>query len=73
MQEAPKERTVTKVTPSTLKGEPTLEKDILPLLFSQITAEWQEPKSIKNCCAEEDRWSSFLSDQTLFSFWSREL
>lgn len=39
MQEAPKERTVTKVTLSTLKGEPTLEKDILPLLFSQITAD----------------------------------
>ena len=39
MQEAPKERTVTKVTLSTLKEEPTLEKDILSLLFSQITAD----------------------------------
>ena len=39
MQETPKERTVTKVTLSTLKGEPTLEKDILPLLFGQVTAD----------------------------------
>lgn len=39
MQEAPKERTVTKVTLSTPKEEPTLEKDILSLLFSQITAD----------------------------------
>lgn len=39
MQEAPKERTVTKVTLSTLKGEPTLEKDILSLLFSKVTAD----------------------------------
>lgn len=39
MQEAPKERTVTKVTASILKGEPTLGKDILPLLFSQVTAD----------------------------------
>lgn len=39
METLSKERTVTKVTLSTLKGEPTLEKDILPLLFSQITAD----------------------------------
>lgn len=39
MQEAPKERTVTKAVLSTLKGEPTLEKDILSLLFSQVTAD----------------------------------
>ena len=39
METLSKEKTVTKVTLSTLKGEPTLEKDILPLLFSQITAD----------------------------------
>lgn len=39
METLSKERTVTKVTLSTLKGESTLEKDILPLLFSQITAD----------------------------------
>ena len=39
METLSKERTVTKVTLSTLKGEPTLEKDILPLLFSQVTAD----------------------------------
>lgn len=30
---------MTKVTLSTLKGEPTLEKDVLSLLFSQVTAD----------------------------------
>lgn len=39
METLSKERTVTKVTLSTLKGEPTLEKDILSLLFSQVTAD----------------------------------
>lgn len=39
METLSKERTTTKVTLSTLKGEPTLEKDILSLLFSQITAD----------------------------------
>ena len=39
METLSKERTVTKVALSTLKGEPTLEKDILPLLFSQVTAD----------------------------------
>lgn len=39
METLSKERTVTKVTASILKGEPTLEKDILPLLFSQVTAD----------------------------------
>ena len=39
METLSKERTVTKVTLSTLKGEPTLEKDVLSLLFSQVTAD----------------------------------
>ena len=39
METLSKERTVTKAALSTLKGEPTLEKDILPLLFSQVTAD----------------------------------
>lgn len=38
-REMSKERMATKVTLSTLKNEPTLGKDILSLLFSQITAD----------------------------------
>ena len=39
METLSKERTVTKVTASILKWEPTLENVILPLLFSQVTAD----------------------------------
>ena len=39
MQEAPKERTVTSVTASVLKGEPISDKDVLFSLFSKVTAD----------------------------------
>ena len=39
MQEAPKERTVTSVTASVLKGEPISDKDALFSLFSKVTAD----------------------------------
>lgn len=39
MQEAPKERTVTSVTASILKGEPISDKDMLFSLFSKVTAD----------------------------------